>query len=546
MSAAAAPAPPRALLLGAALLAALAGATSLGNGFAFDDRWIIELNPRLHALDGWWRVFTRSYWPNSSQSLYRPLTSLGFLLQWVAGGGAPWVFHAVNVALAAACAAVAARLAWTLRPAVAFAAPVAVLFAVHPVHVEAVANVVGQAELTAALCVLLAVDRYLRARRHGRLGARDLLTVAALYAVGILCKEHAIVLPGVLVAAEWTVAPPAPWRERVAALRPVIIATTLVAVLALLLRWEVIGALGGDSPHPALQGRTTVERWRMMLGVVPDAARLLVWPAALKADYSPLDVVVLPHADPSQLPGAAIIVGAAVLVGWAWRRAPIAAFGAALAALALLPTSNLLFPSGILLSERTLYLPSLGLLLAVAALAWDRLLAPAAPRRAVVAGVAVLAALGLWRSTTRNPVWASNAAVFGALVRDAPLSFKAQHAWGGQLFEQGDLAGGERAWREAIRLYPSYYRVYEDLAHKYRDRGLWAAAVPLYERALALRPGLPNARAGLTLCHLELHQFRKARAQALLGIADGIDPRWFRERLRIADSALTATDPAAR
>ena len=72
------------------LLAVAASATSLGNGFTYDDVPIIKENGRVHALSNALRIFAQTYWPPSEgEGLYRPLTSLGFLAQWVASGGAP-------------------------------------------------------------------------------------------------------------------------------------------------------------------------------------------------------------------------------------------------------------------------------------------------------------------------------------------------------------------------------------------------------------------------------------------------------------------------
>src|SRR4029078_12194085 len=121
------------------------------NGFALDDVHLIATNERLHSLSGALRIFTQSYWPpEEGSSLYRPFTSLGFMLQWLIGGGSALPFHIVSIALYSAVSIAVLRFAGALVDwKVALLA--AGLFAVHPLHVEAVANVVGQAELWAAL-----------------------------------------------------------------------------------------------------------------------------------------------------------------------------------------------------------------------------------------------------------------------------------------------------------------------------------------------------------------------------------------------------------
>src|SRR6266487_2159161 len=128
---------------------------ALWNGFAVDDVPIIVLNPLVAHASGMWRAFAAPYWPpDLGGHMYRPLVIAGFALDWLLGSTA-W-FHAVNLAWHAAASVAVAALArrWTDSTGALVAG---LLFAVHPLHVEAVANVVGRAELMAALFTLLAV-----------------------------------------------------------------------------------------------------------------------------------------------------------------------------------------------------------------------------------------------------------------------------------------------------------------------------------------------------------------------------------------------------
>src|ERR1035437_9201846 len=127
-----------------------------------------------------------------------------FTLQWVAANGAPWIFHLVNILLAVATTLAVYWCAAAVLPTLG-AWVAAALFAVHPVHVEVTGNVVGQSELIVALCLALAVGLYLRRRKTHELTGRDVAAISALFGLGLFTKEHAIVLPGLLVAAEATV-----------------------------------------------------------------------------------------------------------------------------------------------------------------------------------------------------------------------------------------------------------------------------------------------------------------------------------------------------
>jgi tetratricopeptide (TPR) repeat protein len=534
----------RALLL-IALLALAASAPSLLNGFAYDDYFIIVRNNRVHELARWADWIRTSYWPTREASLYRPLTTTLFALQWVVGHGSPLIFHCLNVVLYMAGSVAFAWLASLLLPPAA-ALISAALFAVHPAHVEAVGNVVGQSELSAGLAVLVATAIYIRARRAGRLSVRTTIGIGALFLAGALLKEHAIILPAILVVAECTVLRSAgAWRARTRQLAPLYALLAAVAALVLGVRYAVLHTLGGDVPHPSVLGLGAAGRAFVMLGVLPDLARLLVWPAKLYADYSPAQIRVSPTPDPTQINGMLVALGTLVLLAIAWRRSAVATFGLLVAGGAWLPTSNLFFASGILLSERTLYLPTAGVLLAIGVcVAWidGRLPARAPARLALGGALGVVLILGCAKSDDRQRSWRSRDEVFWVMRRDEPLSFRAHYAWGGLLFERGQLRDGEREWRMALRIFPNYHMIYTEFGNVYRDHGLCNAAIPMYERSLELKGQLFPNRAGLVACQLGLAQFRAARVTARLGIADNEDPAWFRARLASADSALAAND----
>jgi hypothetical protein len=536
------------LALSIAALALLASATSLGNGFAYDDRFIVLENKRAHSLGAPWRLFAETYWPNiRGAALYRPLTILLYAAEWVAGGGSPLVYHIVNVALYAAVSVLVLWLALQVLPRGA-AWTGAALFAVHPVHVEAVGNVVGQAELWTAVAMVGAVGLYLRDRRDGLpLSRQSAWIIVALYFAGMLVKENMIVLPALLVAAEgFLVGDESPRRERADRLFTLLVWMGLFAALFLYVRSSILGDIGGDVSHPSLRDLGMVQRSLLMLGLAPEFGRLLLWPAQLFADYSPRQVPTWTELQVGHLSGALLVMCLVILFFVSVRRTPIVAFGLAWFAIAYAPVSNVFIPTGILIAERTLLVPSVGVVLVAAfAALWVMAKLRARPNilRILAAGaLAMVLTLGISVSAERQFVWKDSDAVFRSLAVDAPMNFKAHYAYGGQLFDQHRPVEGEREWRYAIALFPGYYGVYVDLAHKYREAHVCQAAIPNYQKALAIEPALPLARVGLVACHLELAQYRKARAESRYAIADGFYRRAFEFMIDRADSALVATD----
>src|SRR5213075_562362 len=82
------------------VLALLASANSITNGFVMDDAHLIASSERMHTLSGWWREFRHTYWPeNWGGDGYRPLTIIAYRFEWALGAGKPVLFHAVNIGL---------------------------------------------------------------------------------------------------------------------------------------------------------------------------------------------------------------------------------------------------------------------------------------------------------------------------------------------------------------------------------------------------------------------------------------------------------------
>jgi protein O-mannosyl-transferase len=511
-----------------AVLACAVAAPSIGNGFAYDDDAIIVNNPAVHGLAGVVRAFGASYWPAAlGGSLYRPLPIALFALEWTVGHGAPLVFHVVNVALYIAVCVLVLGLARRLVPE-PWDLVAAALFAVHPVHVEVVANVVGQAELLVAAIAVLAVTRYLDGRRAA-------LPMCALYALGLVAKEHAAVIPALFVAAELTVVTdPRTWRERLTALRPLAAALALTFVSYLGVRMLVLGGSLGESALIPLVRAPWATRWWTTMGVVPEWVRLMVWPAHLVASYAPPEVAIRTAPDAQAMLGVGLVVLLAIACLVACRRFPVAAFGVMWAAIALLPVSNLLVPTGVLLAERSLFLPSVGAMLVPVALLQVRVAWP------VLVAASVLVAAGFVRSVLRAPVWRDDATLWAVTAAESPRNYFAHYQYGTELFAEGRAEAGEHELRTAIALEPHDPRLYASLGWRLAAANRCDSAAPLFRTALSLWPMSYEARAGLVTCLMRAGDYAGARSLAVAAVAHGGHEAFFAHAMAAADSAQRA------
>ena len=453
----------RRLYLAVAACALVPYLPALWNGFAMDDLYIIVWNPLVHSLQGAWRAFGGPYWPpDLGGQMYRPLPVATFAVDWTIAHGHPAWFHAINLLWHAGVAVIVTALALALHSpspegrggqgvrtpegrggqGVRTAALAAgLVFAVHPVHVEAVANVIGLGELMAAVGVCLAV--------YAAVVRQNVVWSGAALLVGLFSKENAVVAPALIIWA-WIVgfsprpAPP-PRRRLTFVVSWVIIAGVYLAVRGAVLhpyaRLHAIAPVFlGES---AFAGRLTA------VAALGDVLRLLAFPLTLRVDYSPAErTVVRSLLDGRLAIGLGCLALWAVLLVLAWRRQRrVEAFGLGWIAIAFLPVSNLLFSTGVLLAERTLYLPSVGLALAAGA-ALARL---PVQRLRVVLGLLVVA--GGIRSALRTPVWHDDFSVTQSILEDSPQSYRGPARMGAIYQSHRQPAQALGALREAAKIY---------------------------------------------------------------------------------------------
>src|SRR5947208_4501079 len=397
-----------------AACAAIVYGGALWNQFALDDNQIVRFNNLVLKVSGVWRAFVSPYWPSVvGGGLYRPLPLASYAIDWQLGGAA-WWFHAVNVAWHAGASVAVAWLAqrWTGEPRSSergerAALAAGLLFAVHPVHVEAVANIVGRAELMAALFAILCV--------YAALAQDRLWWSAAALAAGLLSKENVVVAPA-LIAWGWIMEMARPSRRRMVAYVATWVAVGAVYVMA---RWYVLGHELVGRAAPVFFGASPVAVRLTAVAAFPDVARLLVFPLKLRADYSPAErTLVATPLDPRFALGLLCVAAWAALLWLAWRRGRrLEAFGLGWIAISFFPVSNLAVQVGVLVAERTLYLPSVGLAWAAGAL----LRGLESRRLAWV--LSLLAVAGGLRTAVRVPVWRDQRSVVLSEVTDSPRSF---------------------------------------------------------------------------------------------------------------------------
>ena len=417
------------------VLTLLAYSNSFGSELVLDNK-VLLLDPRLREAspENIDLIFQHTYWwPTGEAGLYRPFTTLSYLFNYAILGEAEqlWGYHALNLLLHLCNVLLAYALALRLVRRFWAAVFIAAVWAVHPASTESVTNIVGRADLLAAMAVLSGFLMYLKSTEAGGWARGAWLTGLALVTtVGVFSKESAVAILPVIILYELV------WRKEFRALLPGC-AATLLPIAIMLWKRSAVMAASPPAEFPFTDNPIAGADWwtgrLTAIKVIAHYLWLTIWPANLSVDYS-FGQIQLARGDAADWLACLVVLAAAIVVGLLYRWNRTAFFFACFAFLNFVPASNLFFPIGTIMADRLLYLPLLGLLaclvLAVFAVSQKTKFTMLAP---VVLGVIVFGFAA--RTWARNPDWQSELVLATHDVRVSPRSYKLHQLLAVALFE---------------------------------------------------------------------------------------------------------------
>lgn len=454
------------------LLAALAVyANTLRNNFTEDDALYILYNPAVQSFS-----LHGLFLPNQHSSVFRPLTFATFALNWQLGGSHPLGYHLANVLLNAAAALLLFLLLRKLledhRHGNVLAAVAAFLFAIHPLHTEAVASVVGRAELLAAAFWLAAWLLHLHDRP---------LFAALCFVLALLSKESAVAFFPLVLVGDYAL------RQRRPLWRYGLYAALTAAYLAV--SWKVHGGRFGpasvaflDNP---LAGLPAALRIPNALRVSWKYVALCFYPAKLSCDYSYNAITLYSTSWHTLVPAVAATL---VVALWIWAlvtRRTIWAIAGAIYFAGFAVTANVLVPTGTIMAERLAYFPSAGICLITGVL-WIRLANWRRHAAWALLGVVVVALAA--RTVVRNRDWRNDFTLFSSAVRAYPGSAKMRAGLGAEYLLRGQFPAAEEQLQTALRIYPDLPDAYESLGLVKARLGQDQEARGLLQRAFSTTP----------------------------------------------------------
>ena len=490
------------------IAAVLVFSAAVGNGFVYDDHFLVEGNPLVRQLDvvG---IFTTHYWEGGSDynpsGHYRPLTVLSLAMDGLGGFG-PFRFHLTNVLLHALNSLLAYAVCRGAGLGTVGAGAAGLLFAIHPVHVEVAAGITsGRSDLLAGLFLLAGLWLYLTFLRTRRV-SRFALSLCAFF-IGLLCKESTLTLIGLIVFADLASlhkVPAGRWHRR---LRSSVVAAwpRWAAFLGIFVIYLGVRRVAADLGFSAggvtamLHPLVNEPIWTRLLSAGKLLYRyvaLLVYPASLSVDYSYNAISPGRSLLESEvLAGVVLAGGGAALWLRAYARWPRAFFLGALFLVPYSAVSQTLILLNSMFQERYVYLPVLGLF----ALAGMGLEAVQRRRRSLVLTLFALALLGYGaRTMVRIGDWRDDFTLFSSALRAYPESAQMHLALADVYLARGETDRALASYHASAGILASPM-AYNNIGNVYAEKRLLDEAIQAYEQAVELDPGYGEAWSNLGL-----------------------------------------------
>jgi len=453
---------------------------------------------------------------------YRPMTQLMFAVEWQLFGRKPFVGHLINILLYGLLGVILYKLLVLLfmgfnksgkredkMRTLAFVT--CILFIVHPIHTEAVANIKGRDEIMTMLGAALAFWASLK-YYHTKAGKWNIIAMFSFF-IALMSKENAITFLAV-VPLGYLFFKRQNLMNSLKNLWPFIIST--VAFLAI--RTSVLGADFGsksmelmNNPFLKLSGNTWVpfsgsEKMATILYTLGKYLSLMVFPHPLCHDYYPRAVEIMNFGDWQVLLSLVLYLAIGAAIFYFWTRDKILSYGLIFFIATLSIVSNIVFPIGTNMSERFMFMPSLGILLVIA-----RLITKYLDNTKAVYGITALMILLLGLKTiTRNTVWKNDFTLFTTDVKTNPRSAKLLNAAGGTLTTTAaKLPDGPAKTKmlteaigylnQAVEIHPTYRNAYLLLGNANYYLENYDEAIKQLDKVLSQYPDFKDASQNLPI-----------------------------------------------
>ncbi len=520
------------------LISVLLYAGTLGHEFTQDDAIVITENEfttqgiagvdellKYDTFRGFFKVDGKEELVAGGR--YRPLTPIMFAVGYQMFGDNPFMFHLMNILWYGATVVLVFLVLLRLLQGrsrkddaynyfVAFVT--ALLFAIHPIHTEVVANVKGRDEIMTLFFCLSAMWYSLKAFDEKQSAFQVYALI--LFFLGMMSKEMAVVFIPIVAMAFFV-------------FRKVDIPKALIQTAPFLggfaifmaIRYAVLGFVTGGEPSDELMNNAFLgldddQKYGTIFYTLSKYIELLIFPHTLTHDYYPYAIPVTGMAAPRVMLSVLLHLGLITLAAWGVLKRKDIGFGVAFYLVSLILVSNLLVNIGVFMAERFVFMPSLGFCFVVA-IGLYHLCKFFNGKKDITAykqfmpafiALTVIFLVGCYMTFDRAKDWESNFTLFSADWKKSENSAKIRNAMGGELTVRSQDAGTKGTPKEkdmlmdaimhldrAAEIHPTYFSPYFLKGNAFFYLGDFEKSVENYNQSLALKSGAPDTQNNLAL-----------------------------------------------
>ena len=482
------------------LLAIILYAQTLSFGYVLDDSILITGNkftqkgvggiPEIFSTEGFKGYYEQDELVQGGR--YRPLSLASFALEKSIFGDKPGVGHFINVLLYALSGILIFRVLLLMFPrrttdrwwfSIPFVATL--LFIVHPLHTEIVANIKGRDEIFALmgeLGVLYYSFRYVSERKYKYLWFSFIC-----FFLGILSKESVITFLAVTpITLHFFTR--STRTDKFKTLVPLVAGTFIY----LIMRYAALGYLYSgleitNIMNNPFYGVSFSDKTATIFFTLLLYLKLLVYPHPLTHDYYPYHIPILNWSDWAPIASLLIHIALAIIAIKGWKKKTVLSYCILFYLFTLSIVSNLFISIGAFMNERFLYHSSLGFCIIVGWLLVEKLKNNEWARK-VATGVFFIAVVAFAAKTEiRLPDWKSMAALDRAGMRVSYNSARANHFYARLMWDSVYLklpgnapAGQRKAVLDSMK--PYFYRAIEILPSYYEANAMKAGIAAEYHK----------------------------------------------------------------
>jgi len=453
------------------VICSLAYFNSLHNPFIWDDDGLVVRNTLIHNWQNLPKAFTNDlYFGNASGSnFYRPLQSISFILDYHFWQLDPFGYHLTNIILQIGVSFLVFLLVFNLLGSLAIGVSTSALFAVTPLHTEAVTYISGRAEMLMGFFVILSLLLFIKSQRIGVKHAKLFFSLSVFsFILSLLSKEAAIVFPLIILGYIFYIT-----REKLKEENYLIKNVSPFIAVALIYLYLRVSVFSFSTLRPAALAKIS---WFIRLSVIPKVIftylKMLLLPTGLHMSRE----LVRPTSV-AGISAAVFLLGVIIFSCIYFLRYSkdnrVASFMLFWALVLFIPQSGI-FPINAFVAEHFIYLSSISFFLLLVCFLHKVL-----RNKMFVLAISLLCAFYILLTCARNFEWRN------------PIVF----------------------YRNIIKYSPDSFQAHNNLGLQYEYRGRFDEAMHEYRRALLIKPDLIEAHANIANLYFKLKSYDLAKAE---------------------------------